>query len=615
MCTFSESDGFQSSIVFDVHVIFSYVYFLNSIFVKLKKCSAALRAVVYARKNVLIRHAKTHDGPVNSCGICRKVLSRMDKLIAHIQSCHKIAKNSPEFYNAVRIGSTMGRASVIRWAPPTTTSHVRSAVPTAISVTSTPPQVSSSARQLVISSRPAAETPPTTTATPSRPTSPPPVQHCATYTENTRKNIKRKKARMQSVNTPGFVEIKSSFKRTTVWYFRKNVDNIVSYRAFLHFLEPELIDKLRECVHESAQNRAFKTCARELFAYSDVAGSIDRDLTALLAEKDASAGKGSGFTLLCIDGLLLGVYVFTPMGGSSYLPLPESILNRKAVVNPQNIDRQCFKWAILAKHVSHDNRAHVGVNYSNEEYRYDSSALSVPTPVSEIKLFERANPGTSVNLYDLKNCKKNKKNESSTQSAAYPLRMVDDKQPNHFDLLLIAGSEKNNHYTYISNFSRLVSLQKNNHGHRARVTLSDMRYAQTNLTLNAGGGQNARIQRAAQNATLTVRFHYGVNTSALHSHHPMSYGFLVVAADGVPAELLEQFDIPRTPTVFRGSESVDDVAKRFVLAVTDVSDRICKLLKTTNVPIAMSVEDARAHGVKTVCDLYAKTFIASNHKV
>ncbi|XP_060848275.1 uncharacterized protein LOC132927701 [Rhopalosiphum padi] len=630
---------------------------------------------VYARKNVLIRHAKTHGGPVNSCGICRKVLSRMDKLIAHIQNCHKIAKNSPEFHNAVRIGGTMGRASVIRWAPPTTTSHVRSAVPTAISVTSTPPQVSPSARPPVISSRPvAAETPPTATAAPSRPTSPPPpVQHCAPYTENTRKNIKRKKARMQSVNTPGFVEIESSLKRTTVWYFRKNVDNIVSYRAFLHSLEPELIDKLRECVRiqpikynlkleatyvvpnqdESAQNRAFKTCARELFAYSDVAGLIDRDLTALLAEEDAYAGKGSGFTLSCIDGLLLGVYEFTPMGGSSYLPLPESILHRKAVVNPQNVDSQCFKWAILVKHVAVEHRERVGANYLNEECRYDFSALSVPTPVSEIKLFERANPGTSVNVYGVKNCKKNKKNKSSTQSAAYPLRVVDDEQPNHFDLLLIAGSEKNNHYTYISNFSRLVSLQKNNREHRlffckkCFTSFDDrpLRYklhgeealAQHRLVcgthkpiLPVMPAEGTTLEFDALRKTQRLPFvlyadfeallpkttqHYGVNTSALHSHHPMSYGFLVVAADGVPAELLEQFGIARTPTVYRGSESADDVAKRFVLAVTDVADRICKLLKTTNVPIVMSVEDVRAHGVKTACDLCAKTFTTSNRKV
>jgi len=108
---------------------------------------------------------------------------------------------------------------------------------------------------------------------------------------------------------------------------------------------------------------------------------------------------------------------------------------------------------------------------------------------------------------------------------------------------------------------------------------------------------------------------YGGNTEALHTHQPMSYGFMVVAADGVPAELMEQFGIPRTPIIFRGSETVDDVAKRFVVAVIDMAEKICKLLKTTNMPIAMCIEDVRAHGMKPVCDLCAKTFTDQNCKV
>ena len=34
--------------------------------------------------------------------------------------------------------------------------------------------------------------------------------------------------------------------------------------------------------------------------------------------------------------------------GSSYLPLPDFIAKRKAVINPQNRDEECFKWAIIA---------------------------------------------------------------------------------------------------------------------------------------------------------------------------------------------------------------------------------------------------------------------------
>jgi hypothetical protein len=120
---------------------------------------------------------------------------------------------------------------------------------------------------------------------------------------------------------------------------------------------------------------------------------VDEDFSALLAEEDVYRGKGSGYTLKCIDGLLLGVYNYTPLDGSSYVPLPASVEARKAVVNPQNIDRECFKWAILVKHVqniAHLNR--VGVNYSSEEYRYDFSALSVPTPVSEIKNIRALQP-------------------------------------------------------------------------------------------------------------------------------------------------------------------------------------------------------------------------------
>ena len=33
--------------------------------------------------------------------------------------------------------------------------------------------------------------------------------------------------------------------------------------------------------------------------------------------------------------------------GSSYLPLPDYIAKRKAVINPQNGDEERFKWAII----------------------------------------------------------------------------------------------------------------------------------------------------------------------------------------------------------------------------------------------------------------------------
>jgi len=332
--------------------------------------------------------------------------------------------------------------------------------------------------------------------------------------------------------------------------------------------------------------------------------------------------------------------------------LPESILNREAVVNPQNIDRQCFKWAILAKHVLRD-RTRVGVNYSREERRYDFSAISTPTPVSEINQFEKSNPGTSVNVYGVRKCGKNKSNKkSTTQSVAYPLRVVDEEKENHFDLLLITGKDGDNHYAYISNFSRLASPQKNNRQHRLfyckrcfasfedrplKYKLHGERALEKHRLLC---GTHKPIVPLMPKEGDTLKFEawcktervpfvvyadfealllkkdrkQGVNTTAIHTHHPMSYGFLVVAAERVPTDLFDQYDIPRAPVIFRGSATDDDVAKRFVSDVLDVGEKIARLYKEVNVPIIMSVEDCHVHALQTMCGLCSATFNERNCK-
>ena len=34
--------------------------------------------------------------------------------------------------------------------------------------------------------------------------------------------------------------------------------------------------------------------------------------------------------------------------GSSYLPLPDLLVRKKAIVNPHNDDEECFKWSVIA---------------------------------------------------------------------------------------------------------------------------------------------------------------------------------------------------------------------------------------------------------------------------
>ena len=33
--------------------------------------------------------------------------------------------------------------------------------------------------------------------------------------------------------------------------------------------------------------------------------------------------------------------------GSSYLPLPDWLARKKAIVNPHNNDKECFRWSVI----------------------------------------------------------------------------------------------------------------------------------------------------------------------------------------------------------------------------------------------------------------------------
>lgn len=56
--------------------------------------------------------------------------------------------------------------------------------------------------------------------------------------------------------------------------------------------------------------------------------------------------NGSGCRLKEIVNLQVHIYD-KPLGGISYVYVPKSIKDKKAVINVKNNDEECFKWAML----------------------------------------------------------------------------------------------------------------------------------------------------------------------------------------------------------------------------------------------------------------------------
>ena len=85
--------------------------------------------------------------------------------------------------------------------------------------------------------------------------------------------------------------------------------------------------------------------------------------------------------------------------GSSYLPLPDMIA---AVINPQNGDEECFKWAIIAvdKWMDIDSHPERVSNLREFTDNYDWSGLEFPVSLKQIGKFEVKND-ISVNVLGL----------------------------------------------------------------------------------------------------------------------------------------------------------------------------------------------------------------------
>ena len=95
--------------------------------------------------------------------------------------------------------------------------------------------------------------------------------------------------------------------------------------------------------------------------------------------------NGSGWVFSNFASLQLTLWHFDPFRASAFVPLPQWIREKKAVVNIGGTGGNCFKRAVLAgmhpvgKHGNNPNRMST---YEEHVNKYDFSSLRFPVPLS-----------------------------------------------------------------------------------------------------------------------------------------------------------------------------------------------------------------------------------------
>ena len=139
--------------------------------------------------------------------------------------------------------------------------------------------------------------------------------------------------------------------------------------------------------------------------------------------------------------------------GSSYVPLPDWLMKKKAIIIPKNSDMECFKWAVIAamKWEEVGNNPERVSKLRRYEGDFDWSDIEFPVSFRDINKFEKNNEiGVNILLVE------NKKTYICRKGRDYN-RIV--------NLMLIADVENPNkkHYVAVKSLSRLLSKQNSKH--------------------------------------------------------------------------------------------------------------------------------------------------------
>ena len=100
----------------------------------------------------------------------------------------------------------------------------------------------------------------------------------------------------------------------------------------------------------------------------------------------------------------INVVQYQPMRGGSYMPLPKKLQNKKAIINVQNRDNHCLRWALRAALFPAPRYANVArtSNYPTED-GLNFTGIDFATPVSQIDRLERQNPNLAIYVFGWEN--------------------------------------------------------------------------------------------------------------------------------------------------------------------------------------------------------------------
>ena len=266
--------------------------------------------------------------------------------------------------------------------------------------------------------------------------------------------IKHKKSALQNFTDNYVIDGKPGL--TPIHFF---VEKVPQIKEFMRNHQNIKVRMIMVCNMEKKEPRERKIILHESKVYfntetydnlesTDVKSILSQMIDEILYKITHFQENGSDWYFKEIVRLEIHIVVYKSYKGSSYIPLPELIMRKKAIINMENKDDKCFLWSVLR--YLHPKESHGERLTDLREYENDLNfkGIDFPFKLKDITKFENQNPDLSgINVFSV--------NENNK---IYPLRLNEKDCQKTIDLFLFSKDEKQ-HYSLIKNFSRLVRSQ------------------------------------------------------------------------------------------------------------------------------------------------------------
>ena len=231
---------------------------------------------------------------------------------------------------------------------------------------------------------------------------------------------------------------------------RNSITTVLKRETSSRSIRSQTTTWIRLMKEDELVNLAFNSRMTPVYMLNDIDSIVQSMINHMSQQEENPALRDSKFVF---DGIMytdISIHSLNLTRGSSYIPLPDWLAKKKAILNPKNVDMKCFKWSVIAglkwEEIDRDHqRVSKLRRYENE---FDWSEISYPVSTKDINKFETRNR-IGVNVLAL-----NGRTPYICRKGADYERTV--------NLMILEDGEKK-HYVAIKSLERLLSKTNSKH--------------------------------------------------------------------------------------------------------------------------------------------------------